>query len=189
MGYFDDKKNVDEYIKMADGYDGRELVEKLSNYLKPKSTVLELGMGPGKDLDILLEKYPTTGSDSSAVFLDLYRKKDLNADLLLLDAVTLETDLKFDCLYSNKVLHHLSTEDLRRSLKKQPALLNKNGVVFHTFWAGNGEEFYHGLRFIYYSIHDLLDMVPKEFTVLEVSLFKESKKNDSILLVMEKTGV
>ncbi len=53
MKYFKNKKNVDEYIKMADGYDGRDIIEKLKKYLPVGSTILELGMGPGKDLDIL----------------------------------------------------------------------------------------------------------------------------------------
>lgn len=31
MGYFDSLNNVREYIKIADGYDGRELIEILKN--------------------------------------------------------------------------------------------------------------------------------------------------------------
>lgn len=38
---------------MAEGYDGEELIKILKEYLPEKSTLLELGMGPGKDLDIL----------------------------------------------------------------------------------------------------------------------------------------
>ena len=46
MGFFDTEKGVDEYIKMAEGYDGAELIKILQKYLPEKSTVLELGMGP-----------------------------------------------------------------------------------------------------------------------------------------------
>ena len=53
MGYYDDPKNTQQYIEMAEGYDGRELIEALSRHLPAGATVLELGMGPGKDLDIL----------------------------------------------------------------------------------------------------------------------------------------
>ena len=52
MGFFDTENGVDEYIKMAEGYDGTELIKILQELLPEKSTVLELGMGPGKDLDI-----------------------------------------------------------------------------------------------------------------------------------------
>ena len=33
------------------------------------STLLELGMGPGKDLDLLKKTYSVTGSDSSKIFV------------------------------------------------------------------------------------------------------------------------
>lgn len=53
MGFFDTEKGVDEYIKMAEGFDGTELIKTLQEYLPEKSTALELEMGPGKDLEIL----------------------------------------------------------------------------------------------------------------------------------------
>ena len=73
MNYFDDQKNVQEYIKLADGFDGAEFVEKLATYLPEDSTVLELGMGPGKDLDLLLQNFKATGSDSAGCCGHEYR--------------------------------------------------------------------------------------------------------------------
>ena len=43
MGYFDKIENVWEYLKMAEGYDGRELIDVLKNYLKAGASVLEQG--------------------------------------------------------------------------------------------------------------------------------------------------
>ncbi len=37
MTYFEEEKNVEDYIKMAEGYDGRELIEVLKKYLPPGS--------------------------------------------------------------------------------------------------------------------------------------------------------
>ena len=54
MGFFETEEGVNEYIKMAEGYDGKDLIKVFENYLPKGSTVLELGMGPGKDLDMLL---------------------------------------------------------------------------------------------------------------------------------------
>ena len=50
---------------------------------------------------------------------DIYKKKNKNAYLLLLDAITLKTKRKFDCIYSNKVLIHLTKQELTNSLKKK----------------------------------------------------------------------
>ncbi len=60
MGFFDSEKGVEEYIKMVEGYDGAELIKILQKYLPEKSTILELGMGPGKYLDILSKTFTVT---------------------------------------------------------------------------------------------------------------------------------
>ena len=100
MGFFDNINNVNEYINMSMGYDGKALIEILKLYLKPGSTLLELGMGADKDMDILSETYKVTGSDFSTLFLELYKKTNPKADLLRLDAVELNTERKFDSIYS-----------------------------------------------------------------------------------------
>ena len=186
MGYFDDETHVQEYIEMAEGFDGRELIEKLKGYLPPGSTLLELGMGPGKDLDLLGQTYVATGSDVSEVFLSLYRSKHRDADLLQLDALTLDTDRRFQCIYSNKVLHHLSKVELKRSFARQAGVLEPNGIALHTFWHGDKEESHHGLRFVYYTIEGLEEVIPPEFRILESSLYKEMEREDSICIVVKR---
>ena len=171
---------------MADGYDGRELIELLKKYLKKGSSVLELGMGPGKDFDILSENFQVTGSDSSSVFLNLNKKRNKAADLILLDAVKMNIDRKFDCIYSNKVLHHLSKDELKKSLIKQAEVLNNNGLLFFSLWYGDKEESFSGLRFVYYSEETILKMISSDFDVLEIQRYSEMEKNDSIYIVLRK---
>lgn len=184
--YFDDENNARDYIEMAEGYDGRELIEVLKDYLPEGATVLELGMGPGVDLDLLSKSYQVTGSDNAQPFLDIYRQTNPDAELLLLDAITIETDRKFDCIYSNKVLHHLSTDELKDSCNRQAELLNPGGILFHSFWYGDQEEFMQGLRFQYYTQESLLTIVEPLFEVLEITRYQEMDENDSIYLVLKK---
>ncbi len=186
MKYFDSKKNVFEYIKMARGYDGKELIKKLRIYLPDGATLLELGMGPGKDLDILKKWYTSTGSDNSSIFLELYKKRNPRAQLLHLDAVTIDTKSRFQCIYSNKVLHHLTKADLKRSLLRQKEVLKKGGIVFHSFWNGNKQERYSGLLFVYYRIEQLVKMFGQAFDILEVGVYRELKKEDSIYIIARK---
>jgi len=186
MEYFDDMKNVRDYINMADGYDGRELIEVLKKYLKKGSSILELGMGPGKDLDILGENYKVTGSDLSEVFIDLYKKEHPDADLMILNAVKMDTDRKFDCIFSNKVLHHLARDDLRLSFKNQCGVLNEGGLLFHSFWIGDKEEMMYSLRFVYYDPVKLLESVIEDYTLIEMSSYTEMEDNDSFYLVLRK---
>ena len=63
---------------MAEGYDGAELIKNLQKYLPENSTVLEIGIGSGNDMDILKKSYVVTGSDNSQVFLDKYADNHQN---------------------------------------------------------------------------------------------------------------
>ena len=187
MGFYDTEESVKQYIEIAEGYDGAELVEVLNKHLPEGSTVLELGMGPGKDLDILRRSYNVTGADSSQAFLDHYRKKNSETDLVLLDARTMATDRKFDCIYSNKVLHHLTKDELRTSLQKQRDLLNVDGLLMHSFWYGTKEEEHEGLRFIHYTEQELKDYAAEGFEIVELEKYEEMAAEDSIYALMRKT--
>ncbi|MDC7223727.1 MAG: class I SAM-dependent methyltransferase [Spirochaetales bacterium] len=180
MNYFDKEENVRSYIRQARGYDGRFLIEKLNTRLKPDSTVLEIGMGPGKDLDILGETYRTAGSDRSEIFLNLYRKKHPHADLLYLDAVTLETERKFDALYSNKVLHCLSYEEMALSFRRQADLLTAGGLVLHSFWYGEEIECYEGEHFCQVNEEILQNLRGNLFEPLDIGRYGEMEKDDSL---------
>jgi trans-aconitate methyltransferase len=186
MGYFDEKKNVEEYIKESEEYNGSELIGILKKYLQADSSVLELGMGPGKDIELLSRNFHVTGSDYSQVFIDIYKKKNKNADILLLDAVKMNTDRKFDCIYSNKVLHHLCQEDLRSSLNRQLSILNSKGILFHSLWYGDKEEEYSGLRFVYYTEKTILKIIGFDFDVLEIQSYSEMEKDDSMYIILRK---
>lgn len=186
MGYYDSEQHVNEYISIAEGYDGRELIGRLHEFLEPASTVLELGMGPGKDLEILAEKYRVTGSDVSEVFLKLYRESNPNAVVLKLDAVTIDVDTTFDCIYSNKVLYHLSADDLHRSLERQQAVLNDEGIIVHSFWRGSGTERQSDLLFVYYTEDDLQRMIETTYETLVLETYSEMEENDSLLLIARR---
>ena len=55
--------------------------------------------------------YKVTGSDSSQVFVDRYKKLHPEADVFQLDAKSLDINRNFDCIYSNKVLLHLTKQE------------------------------------------------------------------------------
>ena len=179
-------KGIEQYIEIAEGYDGRELVEKLKKYVAKGATVLELGMGPGKDLDMLKTFYQATGSDYSPLFLEKYRKEHPDADLLELDAVTLVTDRKFDAIYSNKVLHHLKHQNLIASIKRQSEILSDTGVVCHTFWNGDKDMEIEGLYFHYLTPAQVRKVFEKEFEILEMDVYREMEENDSIYILARK---
>jgi len=186
MGYFDSEKNVLKYIEMVEGYDGTELINELRPYLKDGSTVLEIGMGPGIDHDILKEFYKVAGSDSSTIFVNRYKKTHSDADVFILDVNEMKLDRKFDCIFSNKVLIHLTKDECLKSLKKQKKILNPKGILFHTFWHGNKIEEHHGLLFSYYTNDELRSMVKDDYDILKIQKYKEFEKDDSIYVILQR---
>jgi len=183
MGFYDEEKTALQYIAMAEGYDGRELVEVLKLHLPAGARVLELGMGPGVDLDILKAHFEVTGSDNSQFFLDRYRGNHPHADLILLDAVALDTERVFNCLYSNKVMHHLTQKELRMSFQRQRQLLSDQGLVLHSFWRGTGIEEHHGLKFVYQTEETLRSAVGEYFKVLDIVAYTEMEEDDSLYVL------
>lgn len=186
MAYFDKPENVNKYLEISEGFDGRELIRRLQDYLPARSSLLELGMGPGKDLLLLSQSYSVTGSDSSSLFVDRFRKENEDMDALVLDAVRIETESRFDCIYSNKVLQHLSREELAASFLRQYDVLNSRGILMHSFWYGDREEFMEDLRFVYYREESVLDMIRGHFDVLRLERYTEFEDDDSFFVILRK---
>jgi len=183
MSFYDKQENIEKYAQFIPTHDGAELVSILESQLAKDSTVLELGIGPGKDFERLAKDYDVTGSDRSLVFLNKYRQKNPQADLLQLDARTLETDKKFDCIYSNKVLIHLTRDELVNSLARQHEILNDNGLLLHSFWYGDKEDVYDDLRITYYTEQQLSDMMNELFEIVEIKRHAKMTEGDSVYVL------
>lgn len=186
MSMYDTAEGVEEYAAMAEGYDGRSHVERLNQLLPPGATVLELGMGPGVDLDLLAQNYRVVGSDLSSAFLQRYAERRPDAELLQLDAVTIDTAQTFDAIYSNKVLHHLTTEQLTASLQRQAALVGPDGLLLHGLWAGDGAEDHQGLHTQLYTAQTFAAAVPAMLEIVECTPYQEMAVGDSIRVVLRQ---
>ncbi len=186
MDYFSERKNVDLYSSMMEGYDSSFIVGEVAKRLPKGATLLELGMGTGADLIALSEKYEVIGSDTSPLFVSDFKLKS-DIEVQTLDAVTVEIDKKFDCIFSNKVLQHLSKDAFVTSLKNQSKHLNENGMLFFTLWHGTPREEFElegALRFVYYDKATLESLVPKELDVENITYYAEFEKNDSMIVIL-----
>ncbi len=190
MEYFMNRKNVDLYTKMMIDYDNKFIISKVNEILPRGSSLLELGMGTGVDLISLAERYNVIGSDSSLLFVDDFKNKS-NIDVKVLDAVDINIDCKFDCIYSNKVMQHLSTEDFVKSLNNQYAHLSTNGIIFATLWVGKyceKFEFEGMLRFVYYDEKTLKKLIPKDLELEQLIYYTEFELNDSMIIILRGKG-
>jgi hypothetical protein len=127
-----------------------------------------------------------TGSDFSKLLLSVFQKSHPEIDLINLDPIELKTDRKFNCIYSNKVLHQMEGNELKVSFCNQLKILNDDGIVFHSFWNGNEEEDHHGLKWIYYTEDTLTKLIPADFKLIDLDTYKERIDHDSMYVVLKK---
>ncbi len=186
-GYYHSKESVEQYISMTKGMNGMMLIIELEKHLKPGASILEFGTGPGNDYDILSHNYKITGSDLSEEFLSRLKHRFPQGEFLKLNAAKFETTKKYDAIYSNKVLHHLSNEELKRSILSQHESLDSDGIVCHSFWKGNGTENYNGLFVNNHTEETLRQHFSHKFDIIDMIPYKEFENDDSLILLARKT--
>ncbi|WP_025667629.1 class I SAM-dependent methyltransferase [Aquimarina megaterium] len=184
--YYKTKDSVEEYIRLAKEVNGGELIEKFKEFLPSDSTLLEIGTGPGTDWNILNKDYKVTGSDNSNEFLKHLISSYPSGRFLDLDAVTLNTDEKYNGIYSNKVMHHLKDSELKNSIKRQHDILKSGGIICHSFWKGEGSEIFKGLFVNYHTKKSLRDFFEDYFEILLIMNYTEFEEADSLLLIGKK---
>jgi len=181
--YYHTEESVREYIQLAKDVNSRQLIEKFNEQAKNNALILELGSGPGTDWNILNQSHDVIGSDNSSEFIRHLNKTYPKGVFHQLDATTLETDRKFDGIYSNKVLHHLKNDEMTMSIKRQFEILNPGGIICHSFWKGEGSEVFKGLFVNYYNESELRISFERYFDILSIETYEEFDKDDSLLLI------
>lgn len=185
-GYYKTSDTVQEYIRLAKGVSGIEIIEKLKQFLPSNSTLLEIGSGPGTDFEILNKTYKIIGSDNSSEFIKHLINKYPKEEFLELDATSIEVNKKFNGIYSNKVMHHLNDSEIAKSVKKQHDVLNANGIICHTFWKGEGSEVFKGLFVKYHTIDSLKNIFQNYFEIICIENYNEFDEDDSLMLIGKK---
>ena len=184
--YYKSEQTVEEYIRLAEGYNGGKLIDRLAGYLPLGSLLLEIGSGPGTDWRLLGSNYKVIGSDYSPEFIKRLKANNPNAQFLNLDAVTLDTDKKFDGIYSNKVLHHLKDDEIEASIKRQYEILSPAGIICHSFWKGEESEVYNGLFVNYHTEASIKRLFSEYFEILLIERYKEFEEGESLLFIGKK---
>ncbi|MEQ8624069.1 MAG: class I SAM-dependent methyltransferase [Vicingaceae bacterium] len=184
--YYKTKESVEEYVRLAKGINGLELIKKLKKFLPLKSTILEIGSGPGTDWKILNESYEVLGSDNSPEFIRHLISTNPKGQFIELDATIIKTDKKFDGIFSNKVMHHLRDSELKDSIKRQFDVLNTKGIICHSFWKGEGSEVFKGLFVNYHTKNSLEELFRSKFEILLLEDYAEFEDGDSLFLIGKK---
>lgn len=183
MSFYDNPENVNSYIEMCTSYDGSNIYQQVAKHLESGKTVLELGTGPGFDIPFLKANYEYTGSDLSEEFLNRCKERYPELPFIKFDVREIPSATKYHCIYSNKVLHHLTEAELGKSLESQRKALTKNGIIVHSFWIGEESQKIDGLLFTYYQIENLLKIIENKFNVISTMSYEEFEPEDSLLVI------
>lgn len=187
MGFYDTNESIEKYIEMSAEFDGWKFIEDLKNYLPEGSTVLELGMGEGKDQILLAEAgFISTGSDASQPFIDRWNEQNPGQPAIFLNAIEMNIDQKFDAVYANKVLQHLTADELKESLKNQASVINSGGIVIFSLWYGTDSGDMGGSFYMSHTERSLVEAIPEELEMLSFTRYKEFEENDSFWVVLKK---
>ncbi len=179
------KKQVDEYIEMFSNYDNSFVIDLFKEKIERNRTVLELGFGTGADYLSLKDFYKIQPTDYSRAFVDKFNEK-YGQIAYCLNALTIETLEKFDCIYSNKVLNVFDDSNLQKSFNRQYEVLQEGGVIFHTLWSYDEvfstEEHYCNSI----SINKLEQILKNKFVIRDIIKYTEMEEDDSLILIASK---
>ena len=149
-------RHAEEFWEGTRDHDVGQNIEALLQYIesKPRSTILDFGCGPGRDLKVFSELgHIAVGLEGAAHFVTMahtYSGCEVwQQDFLKLDL----PDNHFDGVYANASLFHVPGQELPRVLLELHASLKPGGVLFCSNPRGHDEEGWSGGRCGAY--HDL----------------------------------
>lgn len=134
IAYYND--NAHQYFNTVNSADMRENCERFLNYLKPGSSIIDLGCGSGRDLKYFKEHgYLAEGLDASEKLCELARDYS-GCPIICSYFLTWESERQYDAFWANASLLHLTEEEIIRFFEEKTQYLNKGGVIYFSMKSG-----------------------------------------------------
>lgn len=136
--------SVDYYNKYADAFYKRtihlnvsEKIRKFLSYLPEQATILDVGCGIGRDSKFFINQgHKVIACDASDEMVRL-ASKELGQEVLKLYFHELNFIEKFDGIWANASLLHISYEELPDIIYKLHQALKPSGIFYASFKYGN----------------------------------------------------
>jgi len=134
-------KIVDKYIELVDRKHPIKQAEKFLSLIKPGSSILDLGCGPGRDAKIFADKdYKVTGVDLAENMIKAAKNRVPNAEFKVMNINNLEfIDNSFDAIWSSMCFPHVPKDMVPDALTEAFRVLNNEGIMFVSIKKGEGE--------------------------------------------------
>jgi SAM-dependent methyltransferase len=149
-------QHAEEFRDGTRDHDVSQNIEALLRHIHgtPPFTILDLGCGPGRDLeDFTRRGHVAIGLDGAERFVAMAREAT-GCEVWQQDFLKLELPEEyFDGVFANASLFHVPSRELRRVLGELHAALKPGGVLFSSNPRGRNEEGWNRGR--YGAYHDL----------------------------------
>ena len=149
-------RHAEEFWEGTRDHDVGQNIAALLQYIEsePRSTILDFGCGPGRDLKVFAELgHTVVGLEGTARFAVMARARTgcevWQQNFLKLDLPASH----FDGVFANAALFHVPSQELSRVLLELNASLKPGGVLFSSNPRGHNEEGWNGGCYGVY--HDL----------------------------------
>jgi len=169
-----------EAVKIRTERRCQAIIDEMDFENKKEVTILEIGCGTGQLSYLLANKTKANviGSDLCIPFIEKARENyslsNLKYEVLDFNFPEQISDLKFDYIIGNGILHHLY-QNLDVTLKNIGALLKKQGKII--FWEPNIKNPYCYLIFTYPRFRKLAHLEPDEMAFSRRFITEKLKNN------------
>ncbi len=149
------QKNYSDLLIKYDFADMSELNKIFLKYITPKSTVLDLGFGSGRDIKFLSNNgFKVYGLDNCKNFINSFSNKNIIVSETTLPYINLNSfDIKeFDSIISIATIMHLNKQEISELIKNIYSILKEEGIViisYSTIQRVDDERFFEDIDYVY----------------------------------------
>ena len=152
-------QNAEAFVQGTLNADMSDHYQRFLSYLPPRSSILDLGCGSGRDsLFFISQGYSVEATDGSEEVCRL-AEHIIGKPVRCLRFKDLDYQSAFDGVWACASLLHVSKSDMPTIMQLVSRAMKANGVLYSSFKYGSGEA-YKGDRFFnYYSEDDIVTLL------------------------------
>lgn len=170
MTYYN--KKAKEFFEDTINVDLTNIYNEFLKHIKPKGKILDLGCGSGRDLLYFKNKdYEAYGLDNSEELIKL-AEEYTNEKIIKCDFRNINLNIKFDAIWANASLLHLTINELKSTITKLINHLNKNGTIYMSFKYGTFEGIRNDRHFTYFTEKTITSFLNKFENIKTIKIWK-----------------